>query len=352
MEAKNHDFDSYLDGTEEGAAAFAALSPEEQARIFAGSTIEGDTGQTDTSDTPEGSATPDAATDQPATQPPADETQPAANDQKSSEPAPEADTPAEGEKSVVLAKDGKHTIPFEALVEARERAARAEAILDQLREQQQQVAAKPESQAQPEAFDLSEAEKQYLDLMQNGDEDGALKLRTQINRFIFDSASKQAAQQALQTVSEREALYVYDAAVSKVMTDYPFLNDNEAAQKDVAEWRDFYVMKGESDAKALEIAAAKVAPFYAPAQEQKQVETLAPAAEPAKPDQATLTQAAAKAVEKAKPATPKSLSEIPTAAAAPHDEIAAMRDMGSMDLVKKLHGKTPDQIMDMMNRLI
>lgn len=53
-----------------------------------------------------------------------------------------------------------------------------------------------------------------------------------------------------------------------------------------------------------------------------------------------------------KPKAPTSLSEVPAGTSAPHDEVAAIREMSGTNLMNKFAGKTPDQILELMSRII
>lgn len=315
--------DQYLDNPD----AFAGLSEEEQAKAFLGA--QGDTGETP----PEISETPAAETPE----------------------VPEAvveETPPEPDP-VVLAKDGKHTIPYQELETARASAAHWEQVA------REATATLETLKAQPAAADIDVLEQQCFDATIEGDKTLAMDLRRQINAEIqrraeVSALERVATQQAAEAErraaeateqAQTQAQTLFETQVAQTKQQYPFLDEaspakNDQAISDVVEWRDYRVSQGDAPHEALAKAVAKFAPIYAPT---------APPAQPAAP---TVAQKAAAAIAKAKTPVPTSLSDIPAGTSAHHDEAAAVLEMGSNDLMAKFAGKTPEQIMELMSRVI
>ncbi|MBK9497525.1 MAG: hypothetical protein IPO08_23980 [Xanthomonadales bacterium] len=72
----------------------------------------------------------------------------------------------------------------------------------------------------------------------------------------------------------------------------------------------------------------------------------------AAPVKASAAAAAQAVIAKAQAKPPMSLSDIPAGSAATSDESAAMLDMSSTGLLSKFDGKSPEQIMALMSRVL
>lgn len=351
IEMAGRDLDYFM-GTD---GAWDALSDEDKATLFNGGVLEGDTteqaGEEPAPVAEESSEAP-AAAEEPQASSEAEKTE----GDSGSEEAP---TPAADEAPVVLTKDGKHAIPFAELESAREQAKHWErfakeqqTLIERLQVAQPSPAEQDAAPAAP-AFDLAAKEKQYIERALAGDYEGAAQVRAEINAEIRREAEaaaiERAGAHAKEVTTQAESARLYAASLERQLTTHPYLNDNEAALAEVAEWRDFYLDRGELPHAALAQAFAKVAPMYkppVPAQDPN------PAPKPAAPAAADLAAKAAEVVAAAKPKAPTSLSEVPAGTAAPHDEVAAIREMTGQSLMGKFTGKTPDQIMDLLNRVI
>lgn len=328
---------------------FAGLSEEDKALLYAGGSLEGDTAPK-----PEGEIPPSGEVAE------SDETPAVAETPAVEQVVPE---PVEPTEPVILTKDGKHTIPFEELATARERATQLERenaeLAERLKQQQAPAAAaetppvaKPTAAA--DAIDLDALEDQCYEATMEGDKETVKALRKQINteiqrraeaaateRFTADRAATEAA-----TTAQTE----FNATVAKAIADYPFLDvrsaeKNDAAIKDVVEWRDYRISQGDAPHEALAKAAAKFGPIYATAKP-----TL-PTPQPAGATP-TVAQKAAQAIANAKTKVPNSLSDVPAGTAAHHDEAGALLQMGNTDLMAKFAGKTPEQIEALMSKVI
>lgn len=319
-----NELDQYLDNPD----AFVGLTEEEKAKAFLGA--QGDTGETP----PESSETPAAAT-------------PETPEAPAEEIAPEPDP-------VVLAKDGKHTIPYQELETARASAAHWEQVA------REATATLETLKAQPAAADIDVLEQQCFDATIEGDKTLAMDLRRQINAEIqrraeVSALERVATQQAAEaerraaeanTQANTQAQSLFEIQVAQAKEQYPFLDENSPAKNDqaisdVIEWRDYRILLRDAPHEALAKAVAKFAPIYAPV-----------TAQPAQIAAPTSAEKAAAAIAKAKTRVPTSLSDIPAGTAAHHDEAAAVLEMGSTDLMAKFAGKTPEQIMELMSRVI
>lgn len=342
--SRNLDF--YMDHPDD----FAGLSEEDKALLYAGGTLEGDTPPT-----PEGETTPPVEGTE-SSVPPAAATTPAAE--------PAAPGPVESaEEPVILTKDGKHTIPFEELATARERATQLERENAELAERLKQkevpaaaaVATPPVEKPAPAAdqVDLDALEDQCFEAGLEGDKEQVKALRKQINAEIQRRATVEATERLTADRAATEAATTaqtdFNTAVAKAIADYPFLDvnsaeKNDAAINDVKEWRDYRISQGDAPHEALAKAAAKFGPIYATAKP-----TLPTPSAGATP---TAAEKVAQAIANAKAKVPNSLSDVPAGTAAHHDEAGALLQMGNTDLMAKFAGKTPEQIEALMSKVI
>lgn len=357
---------------EQHADADGNVSDEAMARLLTGGAVEGDTAAAPATDTgapaagteattPAPAAAPAApapapAVDAPAATPPdsAPPAAPATAPSPAAAPAPAGTAPAESD-AVILAKDGKHTIPYQKLVDARTEAqaakARADALEAQLAERSAAPAAPPTPAAAPapstaaapaaEIFgDYSdEAIKKGVDTLVA---EAMGKLKTELTAEL-EPVKKQAAESAA------------DVHFRTIYTKHPDA-DSIRESAEYEKWlgaqpsfvRETYerILKSGTTAQVVELldtykaahTPATPAPVPAPAP------TAAPAVDPLKK--------ADQIIANVQPKAPVSLSDIPAGTTSPHDEAAAMAEMSPLDLMGKFEGKTPSQIEALMRRLV
>jgi hypothetical protein len=131
-----------------------------------------------------------------------------------------------------------------------------------------------------QAYDFDAAEDRYMDAILEGDKDLAKSIRAEIRteeKKQYSEQTAQTAQKAADTELKKRDAESEQAETQKVLTvaitKYPFLNhqgeeaDAEAIEEVIAR-RDLYMKQGMSLSKALATAVEKVAPRYAP-QEQE-----------------------------------------------------------------------------------
>ena len=326
--------ESYLNDAE----AFEALSEEEQARLLTGETLEGDTEAAkpaeETIETPIDE--PVAATEDPA---------PAA------EPEP-----------VVLARDGQHTIPFSELESAR---ARAQQLEQELLELKAGKAAEPAPVVEPVAAQASVADRmaaldQQEEAAENAFDEGEIdrdELRKQLKAIsgermdlkVAEAQEKWTERQNAELAAQRQRLeqesIMADAnkRAAALVEKYPFLNPqgpdtNQKAIDLVVLQRDKFMAEGMSFADAIDKAVGEIVPLF----ETKTT----------KQPNADVAAKAAEVISKAKTKAPTSLSQVPAGARAPHDEVEAIREMDINQLSRSLEGKSPDEIMKLMSRVL
>jgi len=306
------DVDHFMQNPDE----FEALSVEDQARVFSGETIQGET---------KSEASPDLT------------------EKKDEEPVkvePKADDP------VVQAKDGKNIIPFSELEAAREKAARFEqmaqdqaALIADLKAAQEQDAKTGGTEAQ-EAV-MAEYTGEYPELMED--------MKPFLEQMLAGEVRKQVGEalaginKDLQPIKESAEEAASKAHFDFISTAHP---DSEeiAASPEFAAW--------------IESKPAFVREHYhltaSKGTAEQVVELLDeyrkdnPKAS-GKVDLAGKVDAVLAGIEKT---PPSSLSDVPGASAAHHDEAEAIREMSSMAVTAKFMSMSPDKINETMDRLI
>ena len=188
--------------------------------------------------------------------------------------AAEPETPAAEESGEAETKPAKsQSVPHarfhevnEAKKEAERRNAELEAELERLRSQS---AAPAESKpaARESAFDFDAKEQEAADALFAGDTAAYKRIQGEIRAHERQEATQIALQQFEQITAQRTAVSLLQSTADQIASKFPFLNSesDEAdadAIKDVVEWRDFYMAKGDAPHRALEKAANKVAPLY------------------------------------------------------------------------------------------
>lgn len=339
----NTQIDNFLDST---IGAGGDLTPEQAAQLLSLG-IQGDTG----APSPELSSGPAAA---PA---PTD-----ASPQPAAQPEPEL-TP---ENAVILAKDGKHTISYDKLVQAREtaRAAQTEAqtLAAQLQAAQQQLAdLQAQAQARADAGQAPTATDTQVAAAQAAIEAGA-------NPALFGDFSEEALAKGITTLVEQQVAARMEAINAKLKpieqqaaTDATTAHFNAiySAHPDadsLVESQEFAVWKGAQPAvvrAALDQALEKgsstdvievFSAFKAATQQQSPPAAGKGAMTPA--------EAAKAAIAKASAPIPASLSDIPGGRVATSNVFEAMNDMNSIEMSQAAMSMTPEQVEAWLNSQI
>ena len=332
------DLESFMENADE----FAALSDDDKARLFAGEALQGDT---DKANTPDADTATDAATESSATPTAATAVEPGTD-----EPATKPQEP------VVLAKDGEHTIPFSVLEAERQRVRDLEQQLQAL-QPAKDAPAETEQQATTPTVEADEELKQLFAERDDALYSGDTKKTAELNMKIFTVQQERATQAAIERIdarnaeqsakdAEKDMQRQVEANAAAVAEKYPFLDfKSENANRDaidlVVAQRDRLMAQGVPFADAIVQAADKVALLFAPKQT-----TTTP--EP-KPDAAAR---AAEVISKAKTQVPTSLSSVPAGASVHHDEGEAIRNRSGLSLLNTFEGKSADDILKLMSRVI
>ena len=248
---------------------------------------------------------------------------------------------------VVLAKDGKHVIPYEKLTEAREDAQHwkqvaADAIA------KLETASQPTQQAtETAAADATQDDNLFGDLSDEAIKAGIVKL----------VASQVGATKAEITAAVAEALA-------------PILGKQQATEEDL---HFSAIDKAHPDAESVVQSTAMEdwigkQPSFVQAQYRAVIDggtatevielldnfkASTGRTEPAPAEKTdALAAAAAAVIAKARSAPPSSLSEIPASTAAAHNPAEAMLEMSATGLMNLFDGKTPEQIQALLSKTL
>ncbi|MDR6886137.1 MULTISPECIES: hypothetical protein [Variovorax] len=354
---------------EKHADADGNVSEEAMARLLTGD-IEGDTTAAPAADTGAPAAGTEATTDAPAAAPAAPAPAPAAPapapaadataaaPAPTPAPAPAAAPAAEGADSVILAKDGKHTIPYQKLASAREeakaekaRADQAEAEAAQLREQLAKATTAPAAAPASAPADApAPAGKVFGDYSDEAIEKG---LSTLVAKAMAPFKEDLAAQlepvkrQAAETAAEAHfrTIYTHHPDMDSIVDSAEYQQWLTAQPSLVRQTYEAVLAKGTAGQVVEMLDTYKAAqPATAPAPAPAPAAAPAPAVDPQKK--------ADEVIASVKPKTPTSLTDVPAGSQAHHDEAEAMAEMSPLDLMAKFEGKTPAQIEALMRKLV
>lgn len=327
-------------------------SPEQAAQYLEMS-MNGDTAQADSIDTPADTAAEDEQTetpvdkdDTPATEAPTDTPDDSSNDD------------VEGEK-VVLARDGVHTIPYEKLVEARERdrvsqeaLAAANAELEILRKQIQTPANVAPTQQEQDI----ETAQAAIDAGVNPDYFGDFSeeaLAEGINKLIDERVKAQVDAQVAQALQPIQAREQESAESAHYRTIYEAHQDIDS----ILESGEFDAWKG---AQPTYVQAA-LDGVLAQGTAEQVVELLNnykqstnSTAEPAKADKPSVDDLKAKAreaINNAAPAIPASLSDIPGGHKGATSITEQMDSMSGIDIADEMMSWSAEKREQYLNNL-
>ena len=252
---------------------------------------------------------------------------------------------AEGQakEAVVLAKDGKHTIPFDELQKARDAAAFWQA---QAEEAKQAIQQKREAFEQSQQVDLKSLRKQLRDATLLNDEDLIDDLESQIDAELVRVAQATAQQQfsaAMAAANEQAEQRAITSTAESLIAKYPALDHTKptANAEAIAVVQALSAMYANDRPRAIALsdAVAKVAGMFGMDGNSQ-------------PD---LSDAAAKAdkviaAAKAKPKVPSSMASIPSAPAPPTDEMQAIGQMSPQQMQDKMMEMPREKILALLAR--
>lgn len=327
VEIKGADY--YLEHPDE----FDALSDDEQSRIIQGGALDIQ-GDTKAKEAEEPAAAPDAATEE--------------------EAADGKEAVAAEEESVVLTRDGKHTIPFSELQKARDTAAHWEqvasdqkALLEQLQAAQQADKGTGETVNQDEV--LASLQENFPELA----EILAPALQKMVEAGVSQRVSALEAKlnqtlQPLQQTAEEQARADHFAKIEAAHPDYESILEGGRLDEWISNQPSF--VRDQYNAVLQQGTASQVNELF---QAFKDANGFKPDAGEATPSKADLAAKAKEVIGKANKAKPPvSLSDIPAGSAAPHDEAEALTQMSGLALLDKLTSMSPDKIEALMRRVV
>lgn len=145
----------------------------------------------------------------------------------------------------------------EARKEAERRAQDAEEELKRIREQ-----SKPAPAPAEPAFDVAAKEKEYLELLMEGETEKATAVRMEINAHITEQAEIAAEQRIVRKSVEADLA----KASTQAVADYPYLDTPAGADAlQLIIWKRFALQEqGHAPADALRMAVAAIAPKFQP----------------------------------------------------------------------------------------
>lgn len=302
--------DAQMQSTEE-------MSSDQMVKLLTGGAIEGETA----GEPAEGDQTPEVA----------------------AEPEKVEEKPKTEAQPEVLAKDGKHTIPYEELETAREKAKYWEqvatenaALAESLQQAKEQDAGTGKTQAQDEL--IASLQRDFPEI--------AEAVQKMVDARVGEIERKMAETVApLQKSAADAAVAGHFRAIADAHSDYEQVRDSP----ELAEWieKQPSFLRDQCKSVLAQGTAPQVIELFTAFKDQqpKVVQTASTS-----PDDAA--RKAAEVIAAIKPKNPVSLSDIPAGSQTPHDEAAAMLEMSSQSLMGKFEGKTPDQIMELMSRVI
>ncbi|MFK3971105.1 hypothetical protein ACI2KS_10300 [Pseudomonas sp. NPDC087358] len=138
-------------------------------------------------------------------------------------------------------------------------------------------AAESKKEEAPPQYDFDDAEDRYQAAFLDGDSTKAKQIRAEIRTEERKSAIAEAEQVAdrryqanKETDDAHRSKLEFEIALNKAYAAFPFLSGdsddmNQDAIDETLVWHQHFVAKGKTPAQALELAAAKIGPRYAPA---------------------------------------------------------------------------------------
>lgn len=321
------------------------LSEEHAAQIL-NLPVQGDTGTTpESSDKPavasEPEKTGEGAADKPAEPKPADEPK--------DEPKPQ-----EAVKPVVLAKDGVHTIPFEKLEEAREKAKQAAhweqvaneraAEIEALKKAKVEPAQEPKTEpaaATAGKLDLGDYTEAAIakGLQKALDEQVAAAVATATAELTEKLGKAEAAAQATKLEAHYQAIYKAHPDADSIAESAELKGWIEGQPKflQASYWN--ALQAGTTDEVVELFTAFKEA-------------TVKPASTPAPEPKPDAAAKAAEVIANAKAPKPMSLTDLPAGASAHHDEAAAVLEMSPDALLTKFENLSPKKVEELLSRVL
>ena len=331
------------------------LSPEQAAQLLQMGDTPGDTGAA----APELSNVPDVA-------PAQIEGHAVPDGEKTATPDESSLT---ADNAVILAKDGKHTISYDKLVQAREAAqtaqaaqqamaAQLEAANQKLVELQAQAQARAEAGQAPTQADTNAAAAQAaidagVDPALFGDfsPEAMAKGVAQLVQAQLD-ARMAAIDAKLQPIQQQTARSATEVHLSAIYSAHPDA-DSIVESQEFAAWKSTQpgVVRAALDAALTTGSTNDVIEVFS-AFKAATGQAAVPTAATAKAGQISPAQAAKAAIARAAAPMPASISDIPGGRAGPTNVLEAMENMNGPEMLSAMNAMTPEQIDAYLNAQI
>ena len=247
-------------------------------------------------------------------------------------------------EQVVLAKDGKHTIPFDEPQKAREAAAFWQAQAEEAK-QAQAIQQRQESQVQHQQVDLKALRRQLREATLLDDEDQIDDIEGQIDAELVRIAQETAQQQfyaAMAAANEQAEQQAITSTAESLIAKYPDLDHTKptANAEAIAMVQALSAMYANDRPRvsALSDAVAKVASLFGMDNNQPDISDAAARAEK--------VISAAKAKQK----VPSSMASIPSAPTPPSDEMQAIGQMSPHQMQDKMMEMPREKILALLAR--
>lgn len=271
--------------------------------------------------------------------------------------------------AVILAKDGKHTISYDKLVQAREAAqtaqaaqqamaAQLEAANQKLVELQAQAQARAEAGQAPTQADTNAAAAQAaidagVDPALFGDfsPEAMAKGVAQLVRAQLD-ARMAAIDAKLQPIQQQTARGATEVHLSAIYSAHPDA-DSIVESQEFAAWKSTQpgVVRDALDAALTTGSTNDVIEVFS-AFKAATGQAAVPTAATAKAGQISPAQAAKAAIARAAAPMPASISDIPGGRAGPTNVLEAMENMNGPEMLSAMNAMTPEQIDAYLNAQI
>lgn len=245
-------------------------------------------------------------------------------------------------EQVVLAKDGRHTIPFDELQKAREAAAFWQA---QAEEAKQAIQQRQESQVQHQQVYLKALRRQLREATLLDDEEQIDDIESQIDAELVRIAQATAQQQfyaAMAAENEQAEQQAITSTAESLIAKYPELDHTKptANAEAIAMVQALSAMYANDRPRvsALSDAVAKVASLFGMDNNQPDIS-----------DAATRAEKVISAA-KAKQRVPSSMASIPSAPTPPSDEMQAIGQMSPQQMQDKMMEMPREKILALLAR--
>lgn len=274
------------------------------------------------------------------------------------------------ENAVILAKDGKHTISYDKLVQAREAAqtaqaaqqamaAQLEAANQKLVELQAQAQARAEAGQAPTQADTNAAAAQAaidagVDPALFGDFSPEAMAKGVAHLVQAQLDARMAAIDAkLQPIQQQTARSATEVHLSAIYGAHPDA-DSIVESQEFAAWKSTQpgVVRAALDAALTTGSTNDVIEVFSAFKAATGQAAVSTAAATAKAGQISPAQAAKAAIARAAAPMPASISDIPGGRAGPTNVLEAMENMNGPEMLSAMNAMTPEQIDAYLNAQI